>query len=154
MSLESATYINGLVTTNPTSTDPKSEGDDHLRLIKSTIKNTFPNVTAAVNSTQVTLNNLDAQFGTRKLLFGNIFDSGGIQYSSGGFTVTKGATGIYTINFTVAFSIYPSVTATSLYTNRQIFVNSLSTTSCRIDVTDLSGTYADATFCFQAMGNL
>jgi hypothetical protein len=41
MSLESATYIGQLVETNPTGTDPKSQGDDHLRLIKSVLQNQF-----------------------------------------------------------------------------------------------------------------
>jgi hypothetical protein len=56
MGLESATYINGLVVTNPTAGDPRAEGDDHLRLIKSVIKNTFPNITGAVTATQTDLN--------------------------------------------------------------------------------------------------
>lgn len=56
MGLETATYINGLVTTNPLGTDPKSAGDDHLRLLKTTIKNTFPNITGAVTPTQTELN--------------------------------------------------------------------------------------------------
>lgn len=58
MSLESGTYISDLVATNPTSTDPKSEGDNHLRLIKSTIKTTFPNINGAVNATPAQLNTL------------------------------------------------------------------------------------------------
>ena len=58
MALETASFINGLVTTNPTATDPKSEGDDHIRLLKSTIKATFPNVTGAVTPTQAELNRL------------------------------------------------------------------------------------------------
>lgn len=58
MGLESATYISDLVATNPTSTDPKSEGDNHLRLIKSTIKTTFPNINGAVNATPAQLNTL------------------------------------------------------------------------------------------------
>lgn len=41
MGLETGTYVNDLNTANPTSTDPKSQGDDHLRLIKSVLKNTF-----------------------------------------------------------------------------------------------------------------
>jgi microcystin-dependent protein len=56
MALESATYINGLVPTNPLGNDPKSQGDDHVRLIKSTLKNTFPNVTGAVTVTQDQIN--------------------------------------------------------------------------------------------------
>ena len=41
MGLETGTYVNDLNTANPTSTDPKSQGDDHLRLIKSVLRNTF-----------------------------------------------------------------------------------------------------------------
>ncbi|MEY4718482.1 MAG: hypothetical protein RL563_1100 [Pseudomonadota bacterium] len=41
MALETGTYINDLVITNPTSTDPKSQGDDHLRLVKTILKNSF-----------------------------------------------------------------------------------------------------------------
>lgn len=44
MGLESGTYIPELVITNPVgASDPKSAGDDHLRLIKKTLLNTFPN---------------------------------------------------------------------------------------------------------------
>lgn len=58
MALETGTYISDLVVTNPPGTDPKSQMDDHLRLIKSTIKNTFPNVTGAVSKTQAELNSV------------------------------------------------------------------------------------------------
>lgn len=57
MSLESATYISGLVETNPTGSDPIASGDDHLRLIKATLKATFPGVTGAVTKTHTQLNN-------------------------------------------------------------------------------------------------
>ena len=56
MALETATYISGLVSTNPLSSDPKSQGDDHLRLIKATILATFPNITGAVTATHTELN--------------------------------------------------------------------------------------------------
>ena len=56
MALESATYIDGLNTSNPTATDNISEADDHLRLIKSTIKTTFPNITGAMTATHSALN--------------------------------------------------------------------------------------------------
>lgn len=58
MGLETATYINGLVTTNPLDSDPKSQGAGQLRLVKSTIKTTFPNVTGAVTPTHVEINYL------------------------------------------------------------------------------------------------
>ena len=51
MPLESGTYISDLVTTNPTSTDPKSQGDDHLRLLKTVLKNTLAGFTGLVIAT-------------------------------------------------------------------------------------------------------
>ena len=59
MGLETGTYISDLVSTNPVSSDPKSEGDDHLRFIKSTVKATFPNVSGAVTPTHTELNYVD-----------------------------------------------------------------------------------------------
>lgn len=56
MALETGTYISDLVVANPTASDPKSQGDDHLRLIKSTLKTTFANVTGAVTPTHVEFN--------------------------------------------------------------------------------------------------
>ncbi len=47
MALESASYIDGLVTTNPTGSDSISQGDDHIRLIKTVLKASLPNVTTA-----------------------------------------------------------------------------------------------------------
>jgi hypothetical protein len=44
MPLETATYIADLVPTNPVgASDPKSQGDNHLRLIKAVLQATFPN---------------------------------------------------------------------------------------------------------------
>ena len=49
MALESATYISGLVDTNPAGSDAISQGDDHIRLIKTVLKNTLPNADEAMN---------------------------------------------------------------------------------------------------------
>lgn len=59
MPLETGTYINSLVATNPAATDALSVADDHLRLIKSTIKNTFPNIQNAITATEAELNIMD-----------------------------------------------------------------------------------------------
>ena len=56
MSVETATYISDLNATLPAASDPKAEGDDHIRLLKSTVKTTFPNVTGAVTTTHTQLN--------------------------------------------------------------------------------------------------
>lgn len=42
MGLEAGTYLTDLVATNPLGADNRSEGDDHLRLIKFVIQSTFP----------------------------------------------------------------------------------------------------------------
>lgn len=56
MSLESATYINDLVITNPLGSDPLADADGHLRLLKSALKSTFPNISGPVTATQADLN--------------------------------------------------------------------------------------------------
>jgi len=59
MSLETYTgYIPSLVVTNPTATDPKSQGDDHLRGVKRTLAVTFsgftePDVAVTVKASQI-----------------------------------------------------------------------------------------------------
>ena len=56
MGLESASYPNQLVATNPTGSDQKSTADDHIRLLKSVIQTTFPNITGAITAAQADLN--------------------------------------------------------------------------------------------------
>ena len=60
MPLESGNYISDLVATNPAITDQVSQGDDHIRLIKKTLLNTFPNINNAVTITDEQLNSLAA----------------------------------------------------------------------------------------------
>ena len=47
MTIEVATYIADLQPVNPPSVDPVSQGDDHLRLIKQVLQNTFPGLSRA-----------------------------------------------------------------------------------------------------------
>ena len=59
MGLETGTYISDLNQANPDgATDLKSEGDNHLRLIKKTILNTFPNIAGEVTPSQDEINPL------------------------------------------------------------------------------------------------
>ena len=53
MAIETFGFIDDLNAANPTATDNVSEGDDHLRGVKATLKSTFPNVNGAVNITPV-----------------------------------------------------------------------------------------------------
>ena len=50
MALESASFISGLVDTNPTGSDPISVGDDHLRLIKKVVQDSLPDADQAVGT--------------------------------------------------------------------------------------------------------
>lgn len=73
MGLETVTYISDLVATNPVgAVDPKSQGDDHIRNIKSALLATFPNITGAVTPTHTELNVLDGVTATTAEL--NILD--------------------------------------------------------------------------------
>lgn len=49
MALETGTYLNDLVASNPPGTDNRSQADDHLRLIKSVLKNTWPGLGSRFN---------------------------------------------------------------------------------------------------------
>ena len=64
MALETGTYVNALVTSNPASTDGLAQADDHIRLIKTTLKNTLPNVTGAITASHSELNALDGSTAT------------------------------------------------------------------------------------------
>lgn len=59
MGIETFNYIDSLNTANPTSTDNVSEGDNHIRGIKTTLKNSLPNINGAVTATDEELNILD-----------------------------------------------------------------------------------------------
>ena len=63
MALESATYINSLVNTNPSGSDSISQGDDHIRLIKSVLKNSFPTVASATTPIVSVTHSLPASSG-------------------------------------------------------------------------------------------
>lgn len=91
MALESTTYIDGLVATNPTGTDPRSQGDDHIRLVKSAVKATLPNLTGAVTSTHTELNLLDGVTATTtELNYNDVPTLGTVESSK---TVTADAVG-------------------------------------------------------------
>ena len=63
MGLETGTTISSFITSNPTSSDPVNQGDDHLRLIKSILKAQFPGAAGngfatAITATEAEINAL------------------------------------------------------------------------------------------------
>ena len=47
---------------NPTGGDDRSQGDDHIRLVKNVLKNSFPNITNVVNATAAQLNSASTHY--------------------------------------------------------------------------------------------
>ena len=64
MALEAATHIHELNAANPASTDALAQADDHFRLIKGTLKATFPNVTGAITATHTQIDAAATQAAT------------------------------------------------------------------------------------------
>ncbi len=88
MALESGTYINSLNASNPAATDSLSQADDHLRLIKSTVLASFPNVSGAVTATHTELNLIDGVTSTTAEL--NILD--GVTSTAAELNILDGVT--------------------------------------------------------------
>lgn len=61
MPLESASRIDQLDPSNPTSGDQLAQADDHLRLIKKALQGTFPNIKGVVTPTHQVINGLDGR---------------------------------------------------------------------------------------------
>lgn len=55
IALETATYIDALVTSNPDGGDQRSTADDHLRLIKAALKRSFPMIGGAVSASAIAI---------------------------------------------------------------------------------------------------
>jgi hypothetical protein len=65
MGVETATFISQLSATNPLGTDPISEGDDQIRLVKEVLQAQFTSLgAAAVTGTAAELNLIDGYTGT------------------------------------------------------------------------------------------
>ena len=132
MGLETGTYIDSLNSSNPAAGDPVNEGDDHLRLIKSTIKATFPSLSAAVTATHTELNLLDGvTANTTELNYVDVAALGTVEASKA-VTVdaSKDVTGIRNLTITGAFSAGSGiVTMSDVYPVGSIYINAAVTTN-------------------------
>lgn len=119
MALESGTFIDSLNVANPASTDALAQADDHLRLIKSTIKATFPNLAGAVTLTHAEINalqglagNLSAPQGTQMVFASSPAPTGWTTLTANNdkaLRVVNGSTTLGTggsVPFTTAFASY------------------------------------------------
>ena len=133
MGLETGTYISDLNSSNPVAGDPVNEGDDHLRLIKSTVKATFPSVTGAVTSTHTELNLLDGvTANTTELNYLDITTLGTAQASK---AVTADAnvdiTGVrnLTCSGTITIGSNTATTIQAVYPVGSIYINAAVSTN-------------------------
>jgi len=133
MGLETGTYISDLNSSNPVAGDPVNEGDDHLRLIKSTVKATFPSVSGAVSSTHTELNLLDGvTANTTELNYVDVTTLGTAQASK---AVTADAnidiTGVRNLTCTGTITIGSNTAATlqAVYPVGSIYINAASSTN-------------------------
>ncbi|MFN4121269.1 hypothetical protein [Acidovorax sp.] len=71
MPLETVNYISDFNPLWPLGSDPKSNGDNHLQIIKFGTKNTFPNITGQVTPTHVEINYLSGVTSNVQVQLGN-----------------------------------------------------------------------------------
>jgi len=110
MGLETASYISQLNSSNPTATDPVSEGDDHLRLVKGVLKTQFSGLTGttAVTTSEAEMNILDGVTASTSEL--NIMD--GVTATTSELNIMDGVTAT-----TSEINIIDGVTATTAELN-------------------------------------
>jgi len=141
MALESTTYIDGLVATNPTSSDNVGDGDNHIRLVKSTLLATLPNVAGAITGTHTELNTAVAltQGATDQATANTLLkrdSSGGVRANTFYGNVVGNVSGTVTGGSTSAGSATTAGTATQankLTTARTIALSGDATGSASFD---------------------
>tara|TARA_Y100000114_G_C11754518_1_gene326148 strand:+ start:31 stop:747 length:717 start_codon:yes stop_codon:yes gene_type:complete len=127
MGLETGTFIDSLNSSNPAAGDPVNEGDDHIRLVKSTVKATFPNISGAVTSTHTELNLLDGvTANTTELNYVDITTLGTAQASKAVTAdANKDITGIrnLTVSGTLTIGSDTATTLQAVYPVGSIYIN-------------------------------
>ena len=127
MGLETGTYISDLNSSNPVAGDPVNEGDDHLRLVKSTVKATFPSITGAVSATHTELNKLDGvTANTTELNYVDVTTLGTAQASKAVTTnASNDSTGMrnLTVSGTVTIGSNTATTLQAVYPVGSIYIN-------------------------------
>lgn len=111
MAIETANYISDLVSANPPGTDALGQADDHIRLIKGVLKNTFPNINAACNATPLQLNGYFVPQGAIIMWSGASAPTGWALCDGGTYSKSDGSGSIQTPNLTDKFIIASGVKA-------------------------------------------
>ena len=126
MTVESVTYINDLDVNNPSGGDSISEGDDHIRNIKKSIKNTFPNVNEPVTVTAEEINKIGDFTKNGNGVFASCkFNGSQIMYGHNISSVQVINNGQYLVNFTKptdGFDFHYAIQVTPIATNNRAVI--------------------------------
>ena len=112
MGIEAFGYIKDLVDTNPAGTDPKSQGDDHLRGIKLTLLQQFQGFTEGIPIT-ITESQLNSLVGIA-LSGGFVFENNTILEQD--YTISKNKNGMTAGPATIADGYTLTIPAGSAWT--------------------------------------
>ncbi len=82
MGVETASWVTQLDTANPVVGDPVGEGDDHLRMLKTVLKNSFPST-----STTAIVPDVSGETGKYLTTDGTDTSWGTVSAASAGFAV-------------------------------------------------------------------
>lgn len=141
MALENGTYINSLNANNPAITDQIDQGDDHIRLIKSTIKSTFPSITGAVTLSHTQINALETRLTTAETNVTNL-NAGVVSNDADLATLDAGKANIAGDTFTGNVTIQGTTTLAT------------TTATTPTDLTDSSTNVATTSFVQQKIAAL
>jgi hypothetical protein len=111
LAIETANYISDLVSANPPGTDALGQADDHIRLIKGVLKNTFPNINAVCNATPLQLNGYFVPQGAIIMWSGASAPTGWALCDGGTYSKSDGSGSVQTPNLTDKFIIASGVKA-------------------------------------------
>jgi len=95
----------------------------------------------------------DAGEGLQKFLRGAITGAGSINAGTG-FTISKGATGLYTINITTTYGDLPAITYSNVEPGGDIIFTAKSTSSISVANRNSAGTLTDGNWDFMMSGDI
>jgi hypothetical protein len=154
MGLETGTYPSDFVLTNPTAGDPKAQGDDHLRLIKTCVQNALPigaanypltlETSVSASGTSVDFTSIPSWVRRITLMISGlstngtsiplvqIGDSGGVEATNylGSVDSIQNAAATQTLAFSTGFTISTAMTAASVLNGivQLVLLNSVTNT--------------------------
>lgn len=114
MPIETGSFVNDLTPSNPLGSDPAGQGDDHIRLIKTCVQGTFPNMGIVLGAVvqQDTAVSISSTWNTRHFLVTNSATTTVVLTLPPSASVTSGFYVDFTTTVSANISLVPSGAAT------------------------------------------